>query len=791
MLAGPPAFRLHVESGGPFFCLYNALEDNTMTFKYKLSVRLALLKDWLLLLPLLAHFGCEKPAGISGPSGPSAVVSKVVVSPRQVALLPNQTSHFMAVALTATGDTASVAVTWSATGGSIVDTFSAGGRHDATYQPSAVPGTYLVIATDPPDVGFADTSTVTVMSQPVASVALSPAVASVLVGATLQLTAIPQDASGSPLPGRPVTWASSFPAVATVSATGLVTSLAAGVATITATSEGKSGTAAVTVTTVPVASLTVSPATANLQAGATAQLTATPKDASGNPLSGRVVTWSSDTPGVATVSSSGLLTATAAGSATITATSEGTTASATVTVTQVPVASVTVSPASASIVVGATQQLTAVTKDAAGATLTGRVVTWSASDASVAIVSSSGLVTGRSAGSTIITATSEGKNGTSAITVTLVPVASVTVNPPSATILVGATRQLSAVTKDAAAATLSGRVVTWSTSNTAVAAVSSSGLVSGQSAGSATITATSEGKSGTSTITVTLVPVASVTVNPPSATILVGATQQLSAVTKDAAGATLSGRVVTWSTSNASVATVSSSGLVSGQSAGSATITATSEGKSGTSSMTVQASSPGTHVGYYVTPGGSGSGNGSANQPWDLQTALNHPAAVQPGDTIWVRAGRYVGNYTSRSNGTAANPIWVRAYPGERVTIDGGGGTGAILLAVGSYTWFVDFEIMMSNPQASNWSAAGVSNYSAVGNKYINLVVHDNAGAGFGNFTENGPRNAEFYGNLIYNNGSIQYAGSIHGMYLTNQLSLGTVRVFDNIVFNNSGFGIH
>ena len=108
----------------------------------------------------------------------------------------------------------------------------------------------------------------------------------------------------------------------------------------------------------------------------------------------------------------------------------------------------------------------------------------------------------------------------------------------------------------------------------------------------------------------------------------------------------------------------------------------------------------------------------------------------------------------------------------------GGGGTGAILLAVGSYTWFVDFEIMMSNPQASNWSAAGVSNYSAVGNKYINLVVHDNAGAGFGNFTENGPRNAEFYGNLIYNNGSIQYAGSIHGMYLTNQLSLGTVRVF-------------
>ena len=138
-----------------------------MTFKYKLSVRLALLKDLSLLLPVLALFGCEKPAGVSGPS---AVVSKVVVSPQQIALLPNQTSHFTAVALTATGDTTSVAVTWRATGGTIVDTFTAGSHHYATYQPSTVPGNYLVIATDPPDAGFADTSTVTVLSVPVGSV---------------------------------------------------------------------------------------------------------------------------------------------------------------------------------------------------------------------------------------------------------------------------------------------------------------------------------------------------------------------------------------------------------------------------------------------------------------------------------------------------------------------------------------------------------------------------------------------------------------------------------------------
>src|SRR5207249_11887369 len=81
-----------------------------------------------------------------------------------------------------------------------------------------------------------------------------------LVGATVQLTTTLKDAAGNVLSGRSVTWASGTPAVATESSTGLVTGVAAGAATITATSEGQSGTAAVTVNLVPVASVTVSPA---------------------------------------------------------------------------------------------------------------------------------------------------------------------------------------------------------------------------------------------------------------------------------------------------------------------------------------------------------------------------------------------------------------------------------------------------------------------------------------------------------------------------------------------------
>ena len=92
---------------------------------------------------------------------------------------------------------------------------------------------------------------------------------------------------------------------------------------------------------------------------------------------------------------------------------------------------------------------------------------------------------------------------------------------------------------------------------------------------------------------------------------------------------------------------------------------------------------------FFVSPGGSGSNSGAAASPWDLATALSHPAVVKPGDTIWLRGGTYRGTFTSRLTGTSANPILVRQYPGERATIDGGdsGGNG-ILVISGSYTWY-------------------------------------------------------------------------------------------------------
>src|SRR5207249_500080 len=94
--------------------------------------------------------------------------------------------------------------------------------------------------------------------------------------------------------------------------------------------------------------------------------------------------------------------------------------------------------------------------------------------------------------------------------------------------------------------------------------------------GPVTMTATSEGQSGTATVTVTVAPVAAVTVTPSSGTVAIGQTVQLTATTRDASGNPLTGRVITWQSSNSAIASVNGSGLVSGVAAGGpVTITAT------------------------------------------------------------------------------------------------------------------------------------------------------------------------------------------------------------------------
>jgi alpha-tubulin suppressor-like RCC1 family protein len=170
-------------------------------------------------------------------------------------------------------------------------------------------------------------------------------------------------------------------------------------------------------------------------------------------------------------------------------------------------------------------------------------------------------------------------------------VATVSVSPSNANVNVGATTTLAATVKDASGTTLTGRTIAWSSSSEAIARVdASSGVVTGVGAGTATITAASEGKSGTATVVVASVgvPVASVSIGTALDTLEAWDVVQLQAAVKDGAGNVLAGRTVRWASSNPAVATIDSvSGQLTGIDRGTVTVTATSEGRSGTASRVV------------------------------------------------------------------------------------------------------------------------------------------------------------------------------------------------------------
>ena len=206
--------------------------------------------------------------------------------------------------------------------------------------------------------------------------------------------------------------------------------------------------------------------------------------------------------------------------------------------------------------------------------------------------------------------------------------------------------------------------------------------------------------------------------------------------------------------------------------------------------LTVAAAPPVTGTGnqWYAAPNGAPTGDGSMARPWDLATALNGPAAVKPGDTIWLRGGVY-GNsrtiFNSRLRGTAEAPIKVRQYPGERAVVDGG------IATYSPYTWYWGFEIMNSNADRGPDRAAPecMDTYDgSVGVKIINMVLHDCAqGIGFWIYSPD----SEAHGNVIYYNGwqgTGADRGHGHGIYIQNRD--GAKMVSDNIIFDQMALGI-
>jgi uncharacterized protein YjdB len=440
------------------------------------------------------------------------------------------------------------------------------------------------------------------------AVHVTPATASVTVGASTRLSASGLDAHGRAVAGVSIAWVALDPSVAPVEADGTVTGVQAGEARVVASASGFADTAVVAVSAEPgsepgptlAASVQVSPGALSLQPGGGYQLAALVFDASSQPLTTRTLAWRSLEPAAATVSAAGYVNAVAEGTARLVAEVDG--ASDTVTVivaramapTPVP-ASVAVTPATLTLAAGGTRQLTATVRDAGGQALTGYSVVWSVGDGSVATVSSTGLVTAVDGGTTTITAVAAGRSASATLTVTPAPVASVVVTPGSGVLVAGGTLQLTATPYSAAEKPLSGRSVSWTSSNSGVVRVSSTGLVTAVAAGTATVSATVEGRIGMASIQVSATaptPVATVTIAPTSVSLEPGHAQQFTATARDAGGQTLTGRAVTWSGGSATVATVSASGLVTAVGVGSTTVTATVEGRTAQATVIVTAPPP-------------------------------------------------------------------------------------------------------------------------------------------------------------------------------------------------------
>ena len=503
-----------------------------------------------------------------------------------------------------------------------------------------------------------------------------------------------------------------------------------------------------------VASATVTLAQSTLVVGQTTQATAVLRD-SQNRILNRVVLWSSSNTSVATVSASGLVTALSAGTADIIATRGLHSARATLTVTPstvaaAPVASVTVVLPKSTLGVGQTTQAVDTTRDSTNKVLTGTAVVWTSSNVTVATIASSGMITARAVGTSVIAATSGAATGTAPLSVTTStppPVASISVTPASSSVLIGATAQLSATTRDASNNLLTGRVVTWSSANAGIASVNSSGLVSGVSAGTTQVTATSEGISSSATITVTAatpLPGATVTVSPTTANLQVGATVQLVATERDINNTLLTGRVVTWSSSNIGISTVSSTGLVAAVSPGNATITATSEGQSGSASLSVQVP-------------------GSTNEPPGMTVISDRPFNAL-NELGWFDNEYKTGNQTIVADATApiSPPNVVRIHLPAGSGEGGGQGSGDYTLP-NQRTLYVRYAGKFS----SNWqgSSSGVDKtfyvYTSTGvpSVYFNMSgsgvtvkVPQMAGQdmifpGPGNFSD--PVNPDFKPNLV------------------------------------------
>ncbi len=520
-------------------------------------------------------------------------------------------------------------------------------------------GKVTIKATSTEDATKFDEYEVTVTAVPVATITITPATKTLSVGEDAQLTAtVKPDNAGD----KTVTWASSDVTIATVDAEGNVTAVKAGSCTISATANDGSavvGECAVTVEDVLPTGITMATELGFTLGDAAQTLTPTIAPAT---ATNKTVTWTSSDESVATVAD-GVVTPVGVGECTITATSVAAPtikAECAVSVVASTVAVEGVSlDATATVYVGKTSTLAATITPA---NATNKAVTWSSSDETIATVDANGVVTGVKVGTATITVTTVdgSKTATCEVTVEHIAIETITVSEKTLSMSMESDPvQLEAAFTPAEA---TDNKITWSSSDDKVATVVN-GVVTAVGIGTAEITAkNSNGTvSDVCTVTVSAISVTGVTVDKTTAEISVGGTV---VVTATVAPENASDKTVIWSTSDDKVATVAN-GIVSGVSAGTVTITATTKdgAKTATCEVTVKANTIAV-TGVTLSP--AGSKTVAMNETLSF-TATVAPSTATVKDVTWSSSDETVA--------TVANGVVTLKQPGKTTitvtTVDG------------------------------------------------------------------------------------------------------------------------
>ncbi len=417
---------------------------------------------------------------------------------------------------------------------------------------------------------------------PVNYISLNQTSANIYKGNTLTLTAtvLPTNATIKTL-----NWTSSNTSVATVDQNGIVTAKDVGMSTITATTtDGTNLSASCEVHVYNIASsITLNQSQVTLNAGDSETLTVTILPS--NTLAHQFpIQWTSSDNNIATVDSTGKITAIKNGTALITAsTTDGTNLSATCQVTVITLASsITLDRSKIIMYKGDFDALTATILPE---TTSNKNVNWSSSNSSIVSVDNAGNINAKSTGiASIIATTTDGTNLSATCRVEVYNrVSSVYLNYSSFVIEKGETKQIVATVSPSNAYN---KKLLWSSSNPSVAEVDSTGLVRAISVGSTVISATTtDGSDITATCNVEVIVHANaVVLNKHETSIFAGETEQLTAqvLPEDA-----DNKTVTWRTTNSTVASVNSSGLVTANKVGTAQIIATCNGISDTCAVTV------------------------------------------------------------------------------------------------------------------------------------------------------------------------------------------------------------